>query len=122
MANNANSKKTITGLPENTEAALTYLFGWVSGLVFLLLEKENKKIKFHAMQSLITFGGIHILMIILSAILFPLFFVLGGIISILIPISGLLAFVLWLILIVKTYQGEQFEVPFVGEFVKKQIK
>ena len=48
--------KTVTGLPVNTEAALTYLFGWITGLIFLLLEKDNKKIRFHAMQSIIVFG------------------------------------------------------------------
>ena len=56
-ANQISKSKTVTGLPENTEAALTYLFGWVTGLIFLLVEKDNKKIRFHAMQSVVTFGG-----------------------------------------------------------------
>ena len=102
--------KTITGLPENTEAALTYVLGWVTGLIFLLLEKENKKIRFHAMQSIVTFG-------VLQVVIFVPF--IGWILS---PLVGLLAFILWLILIVKAYQGEMLVLPIAGEFAKKQLK
>ena len=117
----ASQVKTVTGLPENTEAALTYVLGWVSGLVFLLVEKDNKKIRFHAMQSLITFGGLHLLMVVLSSLSYVSFFIIGPILSLLSTVVGLLFFVLWLILIVKAYQGEQYALPIVGDFVKKQL-
>lgn len=102
--------KTVTGLPVNTEAALTYLFGWITGLIFLLLEKDNKKIRFHAMQSLVVFGLCHLLVVV------P---VIGWVLS---PFIVLIGFVLWLILIIKAYQGEEFEVPVLGEFAKRQLK
>ncbi|OGD62964.1 hypothetical protein A2160_04335 [Candidatus Beckwithbacteria bacterium RBG_13_42_9] len=108
--NKVATKKTVTGLPENTEAALTYVLGWVTGLVFLLLEKDNKKIRFHAMQSLVTFG------VLTLASLVPF---IGWILS---PLVALVAFILWLVLIIKAYQGEMFELPVVGEFAKKQLR
>jgi uncharacterized membrane protein len=46
------SEKTSTGLEQNTAALLSYLFTWVTGLIFYLLEKDNKYVRFHAMQSI----------------------------------------------------------------------
>lgn len=102
--------RTATGLPENTAAALTYLFGWVTGLVFLLIEKDNKKIRFHAMQSIVTFG---------LATLVSMVPVVGWMLS---PLVWLVAFILWLVLIVKAYQGEMFKLPVIGDFAAKQLK
>ena len=63
--NKSTQTKTATfGLDQNLAGALTYAVGWVSGLVFLLSEKENKFVRFHAMQSIITFGFLNILVII----------------------------------------------------------
>ena len=107
-------KKTLTGLPENTEAALTYVLGWISGLIFFLMVKDNKHIRFHALQSVVLFGGLHVASMVLGFI--P---VVGWA---LIPFLGLGTFVLWLVMIVKTYQGSPLELPVVGEFVKKQLK
>ncbi|NMC36554.1 DUF4870 domain-containing protein [Candidatus Beckwithbacteria bacterium] len=119
------TSKTITGLEPNVEAALCYVLGWVSGLLFLLLEKDNKKIRFHAMQSLVTFGFIHILYMVLVVVLVPVMFAIGplaALLGIIMPLIGIGSFILWLVLIVKTYQGEEFVVPILGEFAKKQLK
>ena len=51
-------------LPQNTAGALTYVLGWVTGLVFLLIEKKNAFVRFHAMQSLIFFGALMILVMV----------------------------------------------------------
>ena len=48
--------KQSSGLSKNTAAALCYVAGWVSGLVFLLVEKKDEFVRFHAMQSIVTFG------------------------------------------------------------------
>ena len=97
-----------TGLPKNTAAALSYVLGWITGIVFLLLEKDPF-VRFHAMQSIIVFGGLMILSLL------P---VVGWILSPLVMIGG---FILWLVLIFKAYQGEQFMLPVVGKFAKKQL-
>lgn len=102
--------KTVTGLPVNTEAALTYVLGWLSGVVFFLLEKDDKFIRFHAMQSIVVFGGLTILSFI------P---ILGWMLSPLIMIGG---FILWLVLILKAYKGEKYVLPVVGEFAEKQME
>jgi len=101
--------KTGLGLPRNTTAALSYVLFWVSGLAILLVEKEPF-VRFHAMQSILTFGGLTILMVL------P---IVGWILSPLIMIVG---FVLWLVLIFKAYQGEEFALPIIGTIAKNQLK
>lgn len=102
--------KSTFGLDKNVAAAATYLLLWVSGLVFLLVEKDDKEIKFHAWQSIILFGGLSILMAI------P---VIGWVLS---PIIGLVMLIAWIFLLVKTYQGEKVKLPVVGDFAEKQVK
>ncbi len=102
-------KKSGLGLPRNTAAALAYVLGWLTGIVFLLLEKEDKFVRFHAMQSIITFGLITLLSFI------P---IVGWMLS---PILMILGFVLWLVLIFKAYKGEEFKLPVIGDFAKKQV-
>lgn len=105
-----NAVKSATGLPSNTAAALAYVFVWVGGLVFLLIEKDDKFVRFHAMQSLLTFGGLTILSFV------P---IIGWILS---PFLLILGLVLWLVLIFKAYQGEEFKLPIVGNFAAKKTK
>ena len=62
--------KTSTGMQPNVAGLLCYLVGFVTGIVFLIIEKENKFVRFHAMQSIIVFGGLFVLQIILSFIPF----------------------------------------------------
>lgn len=104
--------KTSIGLQANIAGLLCYLVGFISGLIFLILEKENKFVKFHAMQSIVLFGGLFVINIVLMFI--P---VLGPIVSMLL---SLLAFVLWVVLMIKAYQGECFKVPIVGDFAEKK--
>ena len=104
-------EKTAMGLDENIEGALCYLLGWVTGLIFYLLEKNNKFVKFHAMQSIILFLGVTVVVVIFMWI--PFF---GWIIDSLI---GLLAAILWIVLMIKAYQGEKFKLPIVGDIAEK---
>lgn len=99
---------------QNLLAALTYLLGFITGIIFLLLEKKNKFIRFHAMQSTITFGGIFVINIILGFI--P---ILGWIVGILL---SLVSFILWIVLMVKAYQGEHFKLPYIGDLAEQQLK
>jgi uncharacterized membrane protein len=103
--------KTSTGLNENTAGLLCYVLGWVSGIVFLLLEQENKFVKFHAVQSIIVFGALSVVNGVFGWI--P---VLGLIVGI---ISGILAFVLWILLMVKASQGERYKVKWAGDYAER---
>ena len=102
------AEKAGTGLPKNTAAALTYVLGWVTGIVFLLIEKDPF-VRFHAMQSIVVFGILMILMFV------P---IIGWMLS---PVLWIVGFVLWLVLIFKAYQGEEFKLPFVGDQAKKLL-
>jgi len=87
--------------------------GFITGIVFLVLEKENKFVRFHAIQSLATFLPLFVISIVIGWIPF-----IGVIISILIIPLGL---ILWLLLMYKAYKGERFKLPVVGYFAEKQI-
>jgi uncharacterized membrane protein len=101
------------GLPNNMAGALCYLLGPVTGIIFLLLEKENTFIRFHAMQSTVVFGGLFVLNIFLGFI--P---ILGWLTGTLLSLVGL---VLWVVLLVKAYQGERYKLPYIGEIAEKQL-
>ena len=106
-------EKTSTGLEANVAGLLCYVLGWISGLVFILIEKENKFVRFHAMQSIIVFGVLSVASIVLGWI--PL---LGWVISLLLSVLGL---VLWIVLMVKAYQGEKYKLPWAGDLAEKQV-
>jgi uncharacterized membrane protein len=105
--------KTSTGINPNVAGLLCYLLGFVTGIIFLVLEKENRFVRFHAMQSIFVFGFLFILQMILSFIPF-----IGWI---LMPIVGILALILWLILMMKAYKGEFFKLPIVGDMAEQKI-
>ena len=105
------SYKTSIGLPENIVAALTYLGGWLSGILFLLIERKNKFVRFHAFQSIIVFGVITLIGIIFTPI--P---VIGAVISWLASIIG---FVLWILLMVLASQGKKYKMRWAGDLAEK---
>jgi len=107
--------KTSMNLDENVAGLLCYLGVWVTGLIFYILEKENKTVRFHAMQSIITFLPLSILIFLFSWILWFIPFI-GWVITALI---GLLIFILWIVLMLKAYQGEKFKLPIVGDIAEK---
>jgi uncharacterized membrane protein len=104
--------KSSTGLAPNVAALLCYLAGFITGIIFFVIEKENKFVRFHAMQSIVTFGAFFVLQI---------FFVVIPIFIFLIPILNLISLILWIILMIKAYRGEMFKLPIVGEFAEKQV-
>jgi len=95
-----------TGLEPNIAGLLCYLGGWITGIVFLVIEQKNKFVRFHALQSIVTFGALTVAGALLSWI--PFF---GGFF---IAAIGILAFILWILLMVKAYQGELYKVPVAG--------
>jgi len=109
--------KTSMNLEENVASALCYVLTWVTGLIFILLEKENKTVKFHAWQSFLTFLGVFIVYFIFYAMswFIPFMWILSSLV-------GLVMFILWLIFIIKAYQGEKFKLPIVGDMAEKQVK
>ena len=105
------TKKTSTGLQENVAGLLAYVAWWVSGIVFLLLEPDNKFVRFHAIQSIIVFGAITLVAMVLGFM--P---VIGGFISWVIWALGV---ALWIVLMVKAYQGVKYKLPISGDLAEK---
>ena len=106
--------KTSTGIQPNVAALLSYVLGVLTGIIFFIIEKENKFVRFHAMQSIITFGGLFVIQIVFAFI--P---IVGAII---VPIISIASLILWVVLMIKSYQGEKFKLPIVGDMAEKQAK
>ena len=116
--------KTSMGLEENIAGVLCYVLGWITGIVFLVLEKENKFVRFHAMQSIATFLALTIVAVVISMMSSAFLWGFSGlwmIFSLINMLIGLLGLILWLILMFKAYQGEMYKLPIVGDFAEKQI-
>jgi uncharacterized membrane protein len=105
------SQSSGTSLQPNVAGLLCYLVGWITGLVFFLIEKDDDFVRFHAKQSIIVFGTFFVISLVLGWI--P---IIGWIVSMLLSI---LALVLWILLMIKAYQGERFKLPLAGDLAEK---
>jgi uncharacterized membrane protein len=116
-----------TGLEENVAGALAYILGWVTGIIFLIIDKRPS-VRFNAAQSIVVFGGLQIVVILISVItgggmFFSGFggfgfgpelgfrymlFMLGAVVN---GLLDLVMFILWILLMLKAYQRQPFRVP-----------
>lgn len=96
-----------TQLQDNVAGLLCYLGMWITGIIFLVLEPEKRFVRFHAIQSIVVFASLGII----SAI-FGWLPVVGTFFQ---AIFGLTAFIFWIVLMVKAYQGELYKVPVAGD-------
>lgn len=106
-------------------AILSYALGWFSGLLFLIFERENRYVRFHALQSLIFFGSINVFDIVFTTFLrmggrhehlpfmfLPFLFFL---------LLNFLAFICWIVAMIHASRGTYFQLPFVGRLVAKYV-
>ena len=114
MDQNSPLGPTSTGLQPDAAALLSYLAWFITGILFYAMEKENRFVRFHAMQSIVTFGFFWTLIIILFFI--P---IVGWII---LPFVMLASLMLWIFLMVKAYQGELFKLPIAGDIAEKNCR
>ena len=110
-------EKTSTGMDQNVAGLLCYVAWWITGLVFFLIEKENRFVRFHAMQSIVVGGALMVLGLVLSPVLMvaPLLAVFVW------PVFWVLCVVLWIVLMVKAYQNQMYKLPWAGDFAEKHI-
>lgn len=116
------SGSSSTGLDPKLAGLLCYLLAWVTGLIFILLEKDSKFVRFHALQSIFFFGGLTALSFVFSILGYLLGWmaVFAWLIGfVLAPILWVLVFVLWIVLMVKAFQGEMWRLPVVGEMAAR---
>ncbi len=107
-----------SGLAPNIASLLCYICVPIIAIIFLVIEKENRDVRFHAWQSIfltIAFFAIYIVLWIL--LLIPVIKYLG---MILLAIVGLGGLALWILLLIKAYQGERWQIPVIGEYAEKQ--
>jgi len=105
---------TQSGLSENVAGLLCYVLGWVTGLIFYFIDKRPF-VRFHAAQSIVVFGGLTIIRIVLSML-----FVAGGAAGLsvgfgLLTLVSILGAGLWILLMIKAYQGEKFRIPLAAD-------
>ena len=108
-------------MADNVASALCYLVGLITGIVFLVLEPYNKNpvVRFHAFQSIflnlawiVIAFGFNIVVGILH--IWSLFF--------LTPLIGLAFFVLWVIMLIQTFQGKTIVLPLIGPIAQQQAR
>jgi len=129
--------KSGVGLEPNIAAALSYI--WIVGVISYLLEKENRFLRFHAMQSILFGIANSLIMMVLAVVALVLTFAfgiggamaggtLGSIVSLLIWLMWMLFWVIGLALFailifsaVKAYQGQKFKLPIIGNMAEKIV-
>ena len=90
------------------------MLGWITGVIFLFVGKDDPDVKYHAAQSTVFFGGLTVLYIvvdIVQSIIHPLFFVLW--------LIDIYAFIMWIFCLIQANngQGARFQIPFLGNVV-----
>jgi uncharacterized membrane protein len=109
-------------MAENVAATLCYALGWITGLIFYFID-SRPSVRFHATQSIVVFGGLQILSVVLGTF-FGLSLFTGGWTGFsfglaLFRLIQLVGVVLWILLMIKAYQGERFRVPFAADLAQK---
>jgi uncharacterized membrane protein len=111
-----------TGLDQNVAGLLSYVAGWMTGIIFFVTDKRPY-VRFHAAQSMVVFGGLQVLYIVLRIVLGGMLG-LGGVFAfwslygLLLGVVELAGFVCWILCMVKAYQGERFKLPFLGDIAE----
>ncbi len=115
-------KRSSLGMEANLAAALSYLLGWLSGLIIFLLEKDNAFVRFHAAQSILVFGALTLLYVLVPIAVLPLALIpfFGAVISTLLgAVIYVGSLILWILLMVQAFQGKWTALPVVGAYARK---
>jgi uncharacterized membrane protein len=113
------SGPTSMGMQPNVAAGLSYILGWITGLIFFLVEKQNRFVRFHAMQSILFFGGLTVLNVILNFIGGLDILLLSAVAGVLGYLIGLVGFIGWIVLLINGFQGKYFKLPIVGDYAER---
>lgn len=103
-----------SGMDENVAGLLCYILGWVTGLIFFLIDKRPF-VRFHAAQSIGLSVGLFALYLVIGVLFTMLHFMSMGFLALAVyPLLGLLVFALWIFMMYKAYQHEKFMLPIIG--------
>lgn len=112
---------------DRLNAVIAYLFCWVSGLIYLVVEKKNEYVRFHAAQSVAFTGAVTVIAIALRVLRMalswiPIFGFIITILTIIVSIVfGLAALAFWILIMINAGQGRQTKLPFFGDFAENTI-
>ena len=108
-----------TGVDKKTGAILSYLLGWVTGIIFLFVGKNDPDVKYHAAQSIILFGGITVLFWVLRIVGGFMPFPLDLLLLLVYAALGVFSFIIWIVCLVQasSNNGARFQVPIVGSWI-----
>lgn len=118
------AEQTSTGLEENVAGALAYVLGIITGVLFLVMESDNRFVRFHAAQSIALSIAFFVLYIALTIVQVALAFIprIGGLISLLFSLVWLVVwlagFLVWVLMLYKAYSGEEYHLPVVGNIAE----
>jgi uncharacterized membrane protein len=108
---------TSTGLDPKVAGLLTYLAGWISGLILYLVEKEHREVRFHAAQSILLSVALLAVWIVLSVLtMIPVLGLIFGLFGILL---GLASVGLWIYLMIQGYNLKHVRLPVIGEMAER---
>ena len=113
---------TSTGVEPRLAAVLCYSAWWISGLIFLIIEQQHRTVRFHAAQSLVLFGGLSLLIGMLSAGSVGMLVVSAAAFQaarLLVYLVWIAAVAIWMLLMLKTFQGETWRVPFASDLAAR---
>jgi uncharacterized membrane protein len=114
-----------SGMTENVAGLLCYIFGFITGIIFLALApyNQNKFVRFHAFQSIflsVAWIGILIVERIVSAVFLSISFALFGLLAVVWMLIALCFLALWIVLLMKAYNGQRWKLPIIGDLAEKQ--
>ena len=113
---------TSTGVEPRLAAVLCYSAWWISGLIFLIIEQQHRTVRFHAAQSLVLFGGLSLVIGMLSAGSVGMLVVSAAAFQaarLLVYLVWIAAVAIWMLLMLKTFQGETWRVPFASDLAAR---
>jgi uncharacterized membrane protein len=113
---------TSTGVDPRLSALLCYTAWWLSALVFIVIEQQNRVVRFHAAQSLVLFGGLSVLIGLLTALSVAMLVVSSGAfqaVRLVVYLVWIGSVGVWLLLMLRTFQGQTWRVPFVAELADR---
>ena len=103
----------------NLVAALSYFLFFITGIIIYFVEKDDKFIRFHALQSTLTFGILFVLNILLNELFVGIIGVFASGLSLLL---GFVILFVWVVSMLKAFQGQVYKWPIVGDYVERRLK
>jgi uncharacterized membrane protein len=117
-----------TGLAPNIAAGLACLFTIVGGIIFLVLEKKDKFVRFWAMQAAFL-GGLAVAVSValgMAHLVFDMIPVIGGLLMGILTLTNIVFriawFVVYVICVMKAFSNQEWEIPWLGKLARKQLE